>query len=202
MGAVFDAQGLTAIQKLVLLAMADNASHDGTRVFPGMPELCLKTSLAARTVRAARSDLRDMGLIILVKPHARRRSPTYRIDMDLLSKAACDASLLPGILAIRSAPDAEREARGAITEARGAVSKAPLTIINRQEPKDKKDQVHAANAADAQKIRVRGILEKHGIDTTDLLSHVGTSRLAQDQIDVSHFPEPYRIVIERFCRLW
>jgi len=55
-------QGLTASQKLVLLALADHANEDGI-CWPGQKSISKKTGLSERTVKRARSDLEKKELI-------------------------------------------------------------------------------------------------------------------------------------------
>lgn len=72
--------------------------------------------------------------------------------------------------------------------------------------KDTERNKHAAApgaAAASQQDRVQAILEKQGHHPElGYIGGYGGSRLSQGQVDLSHFPEPYQIVLERFCRLW
>ena len=77
-----------------------------------------------------------------------------------------------------------------------------LSLMNDSPINNQQSNKGRGDAAEAQKERIRKTLQSQGIDTTDLLSHVGSSWLDQGRIDVSNFPEPYQITIERFCRLW
>lgn len=55
-------QGLTASQKLVLLALADHADQDGV-CWPGQSGIAKKTGLSDRTVKRARADLEKKEII-------------------------------------------------------------------------------------------------------------------------------------------
>ena len=46
-------------QQLVLLALADNAHHDGTHCFPGNDLLAWKTGYSVRTIKRVLAELRD-----------------------------------------------------------------------------------------------------------------------------------------------
>ena len=77
----FYVKGLTPAQKAVLVALADHADVDGCKVYPSVKRLCIKTSYADRTVRRALSDLREMGLIIVVKESSYHHQTVYRLDL-------------------------------------------------------------------------------------------------------------------------
>lgn len=67
---------VTSTQKLVLLALADNANDDGS-CFPSVPLLARKTCLSDRAVRGTMRDLETAGL---VRSEARRGMSTmYRL---------------------------------------------------------------------------------------------------------------------------
>lgn len=226
MGLVWDLDQLTSIQKIVLLALADHATHEGKKIFPGEALLIQKTSLSARTVREAKAQLatEDLDLLRIVQKSARGRPTEYEINMAHLKILAANADKrreleargasdddedLEPIETPTGAGSAATEARGAATEARGSTSKAPLTIINHHEPSVKDKDAAAlratprANAAQTQQNRVRTILEKQGHHPElGYIGGYGGSILDQGRVDVSNFPEPYRIVLERFCRLW
>lgn len=89
---------------LVLLAMADWASDEGTRIFPTISKLAAKARLSDRQVQRALDTLRDEdGIVEIVK--AARGKPglanEYRIDLELLRtvsdlvRAEIDAGLSP-----------------------------------------------------------------------------------------------------------
>jgi hypothetical protein len=51
--------------KIVLLAMADNASDDGENAYPSIKTLCRKTALSEQTIRSTFATLRHNGIIFL-----------------------------------------------------------------------------------------------------------------------------------------
>ena len=64
MGQVWDTQGLTSSEKLVLLAYADHASHDGTGIWPAVMTVVRKTSLSERTVQRVTRGLEEKGYLV------------------------------------------------------------------------------------------------------------------------------------------
>jgi hypothetical protein len=73
--------GLTPAQKAVLVALADHADDNGNQVYPAVERICIKTSYAERTVRRALADLRNMGLIHVVKEATYHASTEYKLDL-------------------------------------------------------------------------------------------------------------------------
>ena len=69
MGLVWDLDGLTSSQKLVLLAYADHADHNGKSIFPSVELISKKTSLSERTVQRTTRDLEEMGLLVSSGKH-------------------------------------------------------------------------------------------------------------------------------------
>lgn len=63
MGAVFDLD-IPPNLKLVLLAYADRAWHDGTNVFPSADWIAAKTSYSVRSVKRIARELEQAGLLI------------------------------------------------------------------------------------------------------------------------------------------
>ena len=83
----FEAPITPAGKKSVLVAMADYASKDGTRVWPSAKRLASKTGLTERWVREVRRQLRDEDrLIIMTKPATFNHPAEYRIDLDALRR--------------------------------------------------------------------------------------------------------------------
>ncbi|WP_051047347.1 helix-turn-helix domain-containing protein [Nocardia asiatica] len=90
MQSVFDAEGLTASEKILLLAMANYTDAHGY-CRPGMERLCLMTGLSKATIIRTRTALEERNLL----RHKRRtntqgRSTTnrYRINLDKLREMA------------------------------------------------------------------------------------------------------------------
>jgi len=63
---VFDARGLTPPQRLVALALADHADHEGRNAYPAVNTLAAKTELHRRTVQRALADLVASGFLEIV----------------------------------------------------------------------------------------------------------------------------------------
>jgi len=63
MGAVFDLE-ISPNQKLVLLAYADHAHHDGTSVYPAAASIAKKTSYSIRSVRRIARELEGLGYLV------------------------------------------------------------------------------------------------------------------------------------------
>ena len=64
MGLVWEMSELSSSEKLVLLAYADHASHDGSGIWPAVNTIANKTSLSRRTVQRVTHDLEDKGYLI------------------------------------------------------------------------------------------------------------------------------------------
>lgn len=62
------AQCESSTQKLVLIALANHASPDGTGAFPSVERICRYTCLSERTVRATLASLKASGLIVECDP--------------------------------------------------------------------------------------------------------------------------------------
>lgn len=83
-------------QLLVLLAIADNANHEGDNAFPSIAELSRKSRLSQRGVRYALRGLEEAGSI-LTKPQAGPGGCNrYRVVMDPAETAAPPADIAGG----------------------------------------------------------------------------------------------------------
>lgn len=58
---VWDCSGSKNAERLVLLAIADNAADDGSHAYPSIAEICRKANLSARGVQAAIARLVEAG---------------------------------------------------------------------------------------------------------------------------------------------
>lgn len=78
-------------ERLVAVALADNAHRDGTRIFPSIAELADRTKLSERSVQSHISRMVASGWLILTKKSTGRRGATneYRICPDWLAGGAC-----------------------------------------------------------------------------------------------------------------
>lgn len=98
MALVWDSN-LRSMERLVLLAYADHADHDGNNVYPSLGTIARKTGLSRRSVMRIRTRLEDAG--IMVATARNDREPTcFRIakeriasDAPSLSKPRDTASL-------------------------------------------------------------------------------------------------------------
>lgn len=84
MGLAWYVTDLTPAQKAVLVALADHADDDGSRVYPSVERIGVKTSYAERTVRRALADLREMGLIHVVREATHHAPTEYRLDLQAM----------------------------------------------------------------------------------------------------------------------
>src|SRR5690242_4386755 len=69
---------------LVMLALADFASHDGSRIFPSVETLAGMTRLGSRHVKRLLRRLEAEGLVELVHEATSRRPREYRIKLEAL----------------------------------------------------------------------------------------------------------------------
>ncbi len=82
--------GLKANRKLVLIALADHAHDDGTRVFPKMSNTARRASCSIATVDRVLSEHRKSGLLIIHRK-AKGHSPNhYHINVALLKQMVED----------------------------------------------------------------------------------------------------------------
>lgn len=89
MTAVFDRYPNGGGEMLTALALADHASDDGTRVFPGIKALAEKTRQSERTIQYQLRRMEESGWLILVSAGNGGRSMTseYRISLDWIKGA-------------------------------------------------------------------------------------------------------------------
>lgn len=89
MTAVFDRYPNGGGEMLTALALADHASDDGTRVFPGIKALAEKTRQSERTIQYQLRRMEESGWLILVNAGNGGRSMTneYRISLDWIKGA-------------------------------------------------------------------------------------------------------------------
>lgn len=78
MAQVWDSD-LAPNRRLVLLAYADAAEHDGTRSFPGEERLMSMTGYSTATVRKITRELLETGSLVQVKKGHRGQRAEYRI---------------------------------------------------------------------------------------------------------------------------
>jgi len=86
MALVWDSN-LRAMERLVLLAYADHADHDGNNVYPSLGTIARKTGLSRRSVMRIRGRLEDAG--IMVATERNDREPTcFRIVKEAVASDA------------------------------------------------------------------------------------------------------------------
>jgi hypothetical protein len=78
-------------ERLVAVALADNAHRDGTRIFPSIAEVAERTKLSRRTVQLHIARMVASGWLILTKKSTGRRGDTneYRISPEWLAGGEC-----------------------------------------------------------------------------------------------------------------
>jgi hypothetical protein len=131
MGYVFEIQDLSLAEKIVLLAYADNAHHDGTSIFPSVETVALKASCSERTVQRCKKSLIEKGYLIKEGKH---RSGTDLLRIPVPNYEGGDRETPPN-------GNRVTEGQEGVTEsAKGgdiAVSPDPsLTTINRDDIKE------------------------------------------------------------------
>jgi hypothetical protein len=67
-------------KRLVLLAMADHADHDGRNIYPSTDLIAWKTGYSFRQVQRVIDTLIADGILIVVKPARQQHPPTYALD--------------------------------------------------------------------------------------------------------------------------
>ncbi len=70
--------------RAVLLALADYAQPDGTRVFPRMDTVAARVKLSRRQLARHMSELRKMGVLVVVRPARFHDQAEYKIALDVL----------------------------------------------------------------------------------------------------------------------
>lgn len=67
-------------KRLVLLAMADHADHEGRNIYPSLDLIAWKTGYSYRQVRRIVEELKQDGILVLVKPARQQHPATYALD--------------------------------------------------------------------------------------------------------------------------
>ena len=158
MNAVFERYPVGGGEMLLALALADHASDDGTRVFPSIRSLAVKTRQSERSVQYQLRKMEESEWLVLVNAGngGRGQNREYRISLDWI-KGADIAPLISAEKGADIAPfeGAERvqstTVKGATDDTKGATSGSKgcrplhphITVINSQEPSDNSDGVPA-----------------------------------------------------------
>lgn len=80
MGLVWDLK-LSPAERIVLLAMADHADHDGDNIWPSIGRLAWKTDYSERQVKRIIKDLRDAGILVVTQGATPSTPNHYRINL-------------------------------------------------------------------------------------------------------------------------
>ena len=70
MGYVWDVQDLSLSEKLILLAYADHARHDGTHIWPSRGTVARMSGCSPRTVQRVTQSLQERGMLLLEGKHS------------------------------------------------------------------------------------------------------------------------------------
>jgi len=87
-GLAIDADMGTRARKLVLIALADAAEPDGTRIFPSKARMARAALCSTKTVQREIRVMEAAGLLRLVAEAERYRPREYAIDLDVLAEVA------------------------------------------------------------------------------------------------------------------
>ncbi len=86
MGRVWDTE-LPGNLKLLLLAYADAAEHDGTEIWPGRKRVALMCGISVATADRLTKKLLEGGYLIQVQKGHRGQRAAYRIPLDMVGNA-------------------------------------------------------------------------------------------------------------------
>lgn len=84
MGLIFEAV-MPPAEKILLLALADEAAHDGGSIFPGQTLMMMKTSMGLRSIQRHLAGLVRDGILIVEKPPTQHQPAHYRIDLKVVA---------------------------------------------------------------------------------------------------------------------
>lgn len=73
-------------QQLIMLSLADHANDRGEKIFPSIARQAWKTGYSERQVGRILKELRDVGILIIVKKAYRGRPTEYKIDWSKAKK--------------------------------------------------------------------------------------------------------------------
>lgn len=112
-------------QLLVLLAIADNANHEGDNAFPSIAELSRKSRLSQRGVRYALRGLEEAGCILTSSQTGPGGCNRYRVVMDPASIAAPPADIAGG----QVLQGGNLQQQGGQSATAGVSQIAPVTVL-------------------------------------------------------------------------
>ncbi len=136
MGLVWDAPLSSPSEKLVLLAYADKADHEGGRIFPSVSTMVRVTMLCERSVRSITKKLIDDGLLVLVHQGGRlgpRDVSEFRIDMEKLAKVAFTPAVATAVTATAVTATPVTDAVTPAPVAYNPSGSVPPEIVEREE---------------------------------------------------------------------
>lgn len=120
-------------QLLVLLAIADNANHEGDNAFPSIAELSRKSRLSERGVRYALRGLEEAGCVVTSPQAGPGGCNRYRVVMDPAEIAAPPADIAGG--QILQGGNLQQQGGQSVTD--GVSQIAPVTVLEpTTNPKD------------------------------------------------------------------
>ncbi len=100
-------------------SLADHADHEGKSIFPSVALIEWKTGYKRRQVQRILRDLRDMGVLVVVKKAGQHRPTEYKFNWKKAKKKAPFRGVI-------DAPDASLVASSSvIDDARGVIVKTP-----------------------------------------------------------------------------
>ncbi|ADE14307.1 hypothetical protein Nhal_1139 [Nitrosococcus halophilus Nc 4] len=85
LGQIWDLK-LPPNQRIVLMAMADSADHNGENIYPSIGLIAWKVDYSRRQVQRIIKELKQAGILIEVRPATAKKSTTYKIDLSLAQK--------------------------------------------------------------------------------------------------------------------
>jgi len=181
---------LTHSQQSILLAMAEHAEHDGSKVFPSVARIAWKTNYSDRQVRRVMSELREMKILVIAKESNRYRPREYKINIsagkkkkpfraDIVSSLGDEEDSTPtsrtdmGVIPEPSdlTPESTRADIATATRADIAMSADSSLTVNESSLKDSRSKTErGTNNRGIKKKhdKIRGALEKQFIDSTNL----------------------------------
>src|SRR5436309_2691269 len=83
---VFELDGLTRAQQIVLLAYCSWADDDGSSVYPAAARVAWQTGYSERYVRRVRDELREMGPLVSVAPAIGQKAEEFAVDLGALRR--------------------------------------------------------------------------------------------------------------------
>jgi hypothetical protein len=136
-GRVFERVVGSAVEKAVLVCLAEHSNPDGEMSFPSARRISQETEFSERSVRAALATLRERRLIIQTHAAGQHRPATYRVN--LLAVSALQLVQVYAEPGVQDAPSGVQDApsRGAGRAVQGCTTCTQTVLepsLNRQEP--------------------------------------------------------------------